>query len=251
MADRRTDLGRLGQQLLGGAGDRGLGLPEDVVDLRVRRLQRSGAQPAPDLLQARDHLGGQVAEAGRDLRADESQQQHDGAQAADDHDGGGELAVDVDLARGRHHGAGQGGDQQRDGQRQEDHREVGHHPVGDVAGGADHERAPRPRRRQVDGPGHLRPAEVARAGVDHDRLRLLRRSLGAELLQLVRDALGEPLVGLGPLRGAQPAQACRHPVALPHDARLCEGAYRRSRRRARLRAAPGCSMASRPTGAST
>ena len=56
------------------------------VDLAVAGVQRPGLEPVPDLLEAADHLLGQVAGALRDLLAGEGQQQRDERDAADHHE---------------------------------------------------------------------------------------------------------------------------------------------------------------------
>ena len=191
--DRGADLGHLAEDLavLGPLGDRLLGAGDVLVDLGVAGVQRPVVQPVLDLVEALDHLVGEVVGAVGDLLAGEGEQRDDRDQTADDHEpapasrrgaarrrcsrstSGMTSAV---ISRATTSGSTTTA---KNAEQPSDH----------VAGGRDDQEPPGPGRGQVDALRHLGAAEVRRAAGD-DRLRGSGAALGAGSVPLVGDAAG-------------------------------------------------------------
>ena len=141
LGDPADDLG-----VLAVLRDRLLGLLDPAVDLGVAGVERPVAQPVADLLEAVDDLPGEVLGTGRDLLADEGEQRDDEDQPADHDEAGPEPASDADPLHAPDDRVGQGGDQQRDDQRQHHDREERGQPQQQPGAGRDDQQPPGPGR---------------------------------------------------------------------------------------------------------
>ena len=248
MADRRADLGGGREGLAAHVGELLLHLVQARAELRVGDLQRSVAQPVPDLVDAVDHLVGQVPHPRGDLVADERDQRGDPEHAEHDDQEGRDLAGQAQPLQPRDHRARQGGEEQGDHDGQDDDEEQVEQVEDDRARGADDHEAPGPGCSEVHAVGHAGRREV-RGPADDLRLRLHRSPAGADLGPLAGDPLPQlEVLALGLLgRGLLTGTGARAPLAdqLPgvssHSVRL----------RARAAAATGRRSTSRPTAAST
>ena len=254
VADRGADLGQAGDHAVGAGavGHRALDALDVGVELGVRDVQRAGAQPLADLVEALHHGVGEVTGALGHLLADEGEQQRDRADAQHHHDAGRGTARHPDPAQQVDQRHGERGDQQRDGERQGDHGEEAQRPQQAEHGDRDDDQPPRPGGREVEAPRHLRPAEVGRPG----REGRLDPSLGAHLGPLADDALGEPLLVAS--RGREDAPPARLVgVVAAASGGCCSltsvtllSTHLRRRPTSRC-AASGCSSASSPAAART
>ena len=140
------------------------------VDLAVAGVQRTVLQPVLDLLEALDHLAGQVAGALRDLLPGEGQQQRDDGDAADHHEQGGEARAAAAAAPAGRPSARPARRAAARSPAAAPRPRTSRCPRQDVAGGHDDQQPPRPGRGEVDAVGHLAAVVVGLPGLDADRL---------------------------------------------------------------------------------